>query len=46
MNGKGLHTWEDGRRYEGSYKNNKKSGHGTFTWANQDKYIGSWENGK
>ena len=46
MDGKGVHTWVDGRKYDGSYKSNKKNGHGTFTWANKDKYIGSWENGK
>ena len=32
MNGKGIITWEDGRRYEGEYYNDKKHGYGVYTW--------------
>lgn len=46
MEGKGIETWADGRRYEGEFKNGKKDGEGTFEWANGQKYIGSWKNGK
>ena len=28
MNGKGLFTWPDGRKYEGNFKNDKKDGYG------------------
>ena len=30
MEGKGIETWPDGRRYEGDFKNGKKDGEGTF----------------
>ncbi len=42
MEGKGIETWEDGRKYEGDFKNGKKDGEGTFEWPNGNKYIGSW----
>lgn len=37
-----METWNDGRRYEGDFKNGKKDGEGTFTWSNGTMYIGSW----
>ncbi len=46
MEGRGIETWADGRRYEGDFKNGKKDGEGTFEWPNNIKYIGSWANGK
>ena len=46
MNGKGIYTWPDGKKYEGDYYNDKKHGHGIFTWANGYKYDGSWLEGK
>jgi hypothetical protein len=46
MEGKGVETWPDGRRYEGDFKNGKKDGEGTFEWPNGVKYIGSWRGGK
>ena len=46
MEGKGIETWADGRRYEGDFKNGKKDGEGTFEWPNGIKYIGSWRSGK
>lgn len=46
MEGRGIETWSDGRRYEGEYKNGKKDGEGTFEWPSGIKYIGSWRNGK
>jgi hypothetical protein len=32
MNGKGVFTWKDGRKYEGEYVDDKKQGKGTFEW--------------
>ena len=36
----GVYIWPDGRRYEGNYFKNKKSGHGIFYWPNGCKYEG------
>jgi hypothetical protein len=33
MHGRGIYTWRDGRRYEGSYLNDRKHGYGVYTWA-------------
>lgn len=46
MEGRGIETWADGRRYEGDFKNGKKDGEGYFEWPNGNKYIGSWKSGK
>ena len=46
MEGRGVETWSDGRRYEGDFKAGKKDGEGTFEWPNGNKYVGSWRNGK
>jgi hypothetical protein len=46
MEGRGKETWEDGRRYDGDFKNGKKDGEGVFEWPNGTKYIGSWKSGK
>ena len=32
MHGKGIFKWPDGRRYEGSYIDDKKEGQGMFEW--------------
>lgn len=46
MEGKGIESWADGRKYDGDFKNGKKDGEGTFEWPNGNKYIGSWRNDK
>jgi hypothetical protein len=46
MNGKGVFTWPDGRKYEGEYSNDKKQGYGEYTWADGRTYKGNWLNGK
>ena len=46
MHGSGIYTWQDGRRYEGSYINDKKEGQGTYTWADGRMYMGEWKEGK
>jgi len=32
MEGRGLFTWSDGRKYDGEYKDDKKHGYGVFEW--------------
>ena len=47
MHGYGVYTWlENGRKYEGSYVNDKKEGFGVYTWSDERKYIGNWLKGK
>lgn len=47
MEGRGVETWADGRRYEGEFKAGKKDGEGTFEWpSTATKYVGTWRNGK
>ena len=40
MDGKGIFTWPDGRRYEGDYLVDKKHGYGVFEWPDGRKYRG------
>ena len=40
MNGHGVFTWTDGRKYTGDYKNDCKSGHGVFEWPDGRIYDG------
>ena len=44
MDGKGVFTWKDGRRYEGEYKEDKKDGFGIYI-AKGKKYEGGWKDG-
>ena len=57
MHGSGEFKWPDGRKYIGSYVNDKKQGYGVFEWRNfanlfkfiladGSRYTGNWENGK
>ena len=45
MHGYGNYVWQDGRRYEGYYSQNKKHGDGTYTYSDGSKYRGEWQNG-
>ena len=45
MQGKGVFTWEDGRRYEGEYFNDLKHGKGKYSWPDGRVYDGSWVDG-
>ena len=45
MNGKGVFTWADGRRYEGEFKDDKREGYGEHFWPDGTKYKGNWVNG-
>jgi hypothetical protein len=46
MHGYGVFTWEDGRKYEGSYVDDKKEGNGRFTWPDGRVYEGLWKDGR
>ena len=46
MEGKGVFTWPDERKYEGDYYDDKKEGYGVFYWPDGRKYEGEWKNGK
>ena len=44
----GVHvvTLDDGSRYEGEIKNDRRNGHGVMTWVNGDRYDGEWKDGE
>ena len=44
-NGQGTYTWADGKKYVGSWRDDKQSGQGTHTWPSGQKYVGSWRDG-
>ena len=46
MNGKGLLTWSDGKKYDGEHLNDMKHGFGTYEWGDGRKYTGNWKLGK
>lgn len=46
MDGTGVFTWPDNRKYTGEYRQDKKEGYGIFEWADKRKYKGYWSNGK
>ena len=46
MEGSGVFTWPDGRKYDGEYVDDKKEGNGIFFWPDGRKYEGGWKNGK
>ena len=46
MEGSGVFTWPDGRKYDGEYIDDKKEGNGIFFWPDGSKYEGGWKNGK
>ena len=35
-----------GEKYEGEWKNGKRTGQGTYTWSNGDKYVGEYKDEK
>ncbi len=45
MHGQGVYEWADGRKYEGPYVEDKKSGFGIFKWPDGKRYEGPWANG-
>jgi len=46
MTGLGIKNWNDGRFYQGQFKNNKRHGYGIYHYNNGQKYLGTWANGK
>lgn len=44
MEGRGLLTWSDGRKYFGDFHEDRIHGRGTYTWANGDHYTGDYAN--
>jgi hypothetical protein len=46
MEGMGVYIWNDGRMYQGQYKDDKKHGYGVYTWADGRCYEGYWYRGK
>ena len=42
----GNYYYENGDRYEGSYRNGIQEGHGIYYYDTGDKYDGTWVNGK
>lgn len=45
LNGKGIFTWTDGRKYTGEFVDDIKSGFGMLEWPDGKVYEGMWENG-
>ena len=45
MDGDGVMTWTDGRKYTGQFYEDKKDGQGILVWADGRKYDGTWSEG-
>ena len=43
---KGIYIWNDARKFNGSWKNNKMDGEGTFEWPDGRIYTGQYKNDK
>jgi hypothetical protein len=46
MNGKGIMTYPDGKRYEGDFQDDERNGKGKFIWNKKKWYEGEWKNSK
>ncbi len=46
MEGLGVYTWQDGRKYEGEYLYDKKHGYGVYIWSDGRVFKGNWLGGK
>ena len=42
----GTHTFANGEKYVGEFKDDKQHGQGTFTFATGDKYVGEFKDNK
>lgn len=45
MHGRGTITYDDGGKYSGGWRDDKKHGTGTFVYANGSRYEGEWLDG-
>ena len=46
MEGFGAMEWDDGRKYEGNFKNDLKHGFGNFTFSDGSQYSGTFYENK
>jgi hypothetical protein len=46
MKGEGVFTWSDGKKYNGQFVDDKRSGYGVMEWPDGKKYAGYWKDGK
>ena len=46
LDGSGIYSWPDGRKYDGQYVDDKKHGHGIYYWPDGKKYEGGWKESK
>ena len=46
MHGNGKLTFNDGKVYEGEFKNNNREGYGKFIFNGGRSYEGMWSDGK
>lgn len=46
MDGRGVFKWPCNKKYEGSYRLNKREGFGVFSWPDGRKFKGEWKKGK
>jgi len=42
----GIYTYDDGGKYVGEWKDNKKHGQGTYSWPSGSSYVGNWKDNK
>jgi hypothetical protein len=40
MDGIGIYSWQDGRKYVGEYRDDKKHGYGSYSWSDGRLYEG------
>jgi hypothetical protein len=40
MQGKGILIWQDGKKYEGDFEDDKRHGQGVFLWKDGKEYRG------
>lgn len=45
MDGQGVFTWPDGRRYEGGWRKGKQNGMSKYRTATGEIWEGQWEDG-
>ena len=42
----GVKVWPSGARYEGEWRDGKRTGRGTYSWSSGARYEGEWRDGK